>query len=565
MLAGVMALGFSVGASLAGPPLVIVPTTEGELGETPNNLTFGSAIELLESGELLLSRFDFSIGPAAVALDLCKDQLHAVSQAVQAGQRSLVMSRVALITPGSARVKNAAGTGLHVAFSTAMDGTADGSMAILMHRFDETGQLTGTNILDNIETTAFPDSALQKTSIGVDKEGRTIVVFTRFVGGAAGSPELRGQRYDASGNVLGPELDFSGEDHGNGDIAFLDPAGDRFVVVGSDLDSNTLKGRVVDTTGPTPVIGAEFTVSTTFGLGNGFPAVAANPSSDAFVVVWDNITGAPGDASDVRARRYDAAGNPLGGDFVVNSTTSGSQDQADVVVGPEGVFAVVWAGDTTTGNFQDDEIDVFLQVFDEVGQPVGGEVQVNTVTAGRQDAPQVRFLPNLDGQGRPQFVVTWRDTGLTDLGPFKIPNDEPNGTGTRYRCFSIEGLSSPDSDGDGLSDAEEQAIGTDPNNRDSDFDGVGDGNEFFSGYDPLDIDDTFGFSSIVVDQIAVKVLLTLPNAKTGKTYSLRKLNPATGQSEPVAGQQNRPGADADLVFEDGFESGDISVWSMTSP
>ena len=108
--------------------------------------------------------------------------------------------------------------------------------------------------------------------------------------------------------------------------------------------------------------------------------------------------------------------------------------------------------------------------------------------------------------------------------------------------------------GDGLSDAEEQAIGTDPNNRDSDFDGVGDGNEFFSGYDPLDIDDTFGFSSIVVDQIAVKVLLTLPNAKTGKTYSLRKLNPATGQSEPVAGQQNRPGADADLVFEDGFRS-----------
>ena len=137
MLAGVMALGFSVGASLAGPPLVIVPTTEGELEETPNNLTFGSAIELLESGELLLSRFDFSIGPAAVTLDLCKDQLHAVSQAVQAGQRSLVMSRVALITPGSARVKNAAGTGLHVAFSTAMDGTADGSMAILMHRFDD--------------------------------------------------------------------------------------------------------------------------------------------------------------------------------------------------------------------------------------------------------------------------------------------------------------------------------------------------------------------------------------------------------------------------------------------
>ena len=39
----------------------------------------------------------------------------------------------------------------------------------------------------------------------------------------------------------------------------------------------------------------------------------------------------------------------------------------------------------------------------------------------------------------------------------------------------------PDSDGDGLSDAEEVVLGTDPGNPDTDGDGVGDGWRFGSG------------------------------------------------------------------------------------
>lgn len=42
-----------------------------------------------------------------------------------------------------------------------------------------------------------------------------------------------------------------------------------------------------------------------------------------------------------------------------------------------------------------------------------------------------------------------------------------------------------DSDQDGLSDEEEKAYGTDPNNADSDGDGYSDGAEIMSGYDPL--------------------------------------------------------------------------------
>lgn len=50
--------------------------------------------------------------------------------------------------------------------------------------------------------------------------------------------------------------------------------------------------------------------------------------------------------------------------------------------------------------------------------------------------------------------------------------------------FRISGGVSPDSDGDGLTDAEEAILGTDPNNADTDGDGVNDGDEIANGTDP---------------------------------------------------------------------------------
>lgn len=44
---------------------------------------------------------------------------------------------------------------------------------------------------------------------------------------------------------------------------------------------------------------------------------------------------------------------------------------------------------------------------------------------------------------------------------------------------------SPDTDGDGLTDLQEQQLGTDPNNPDTDGDGFNDGDEVQAGYNPL--------------------------------------------------------------------------------
>ena len=62
-----------------------------------------------------------------------------------------------------------------------------------------------------------------------------------------------------------------------------------------------------------------------------------------------------------------------------------------------------------------------------------------------------------------------------------------NESGFSNQISAVDSVSTPgDSDSDGLSDSEENALGTDPSNPDSDNDGVLDGQEVTDGTDPLD-------------------------------------------------------------------------------
>ena len=56
-----------------------------------------------------------------------------------------------------------------------------------------------------------------------------------------------------------------------------------------------------------------------------------------------------------------------------------------------------------------------------------------------------------------------------------------------------------DTDGDTVLDFVELVLGTDPNTYDTDGDGLGDGDELAQGSDPLDIDDPSGSTSTATD------------------------------------------------------------------
>src|SRR5438876_6371122 len=76
-------------------------------------------------------------------------------------------------------------------------------------------------------------------------------------------------------------------------------------------------------------------------------SVAVDASGQS-IVVWSG-SGA-GDASGIFARRYNAAGSAVGGEFRVNTTTAGVQTSAAVATDDAGDFVVVWASQWQDGS-----------------------------------------------------------------------------------------------------------------------------------------------------------------------------------------------------------------------
>jgi len=79
----------------------------------------------------------------------------------------------------------------------------------------------------------------------------------------------------------------------------------------------------------------------------------------------------------------------------VNTYTTGRQQSPAVAADPAGGFVVVWQSGSYYGTEGQDgsNIGVFGQRLDAAASPVGGEFQVNTYTTGRQSTPAVAVQP----------------------------------------------------------------------------------------------------------------------------------------------------------------------------
>jgi hypothetical protein len=151
--------------------------------------------------------------------------------------------------------------------------------------------------------------------------------------------------------------------------------------------------------------GPEFQVNAFTTSSQTEPAVAVSPSGD-FVVIWQSLN-QDGLGFGIFGRRYDAAGNPLGGDFQVNTFHFGDQSAPAVAMDLSGNFVVVWQ----SGFSQDGGgVGVFGQRFSSAGTALGGEFQVNTFTALAQEYPDVA----MDADG--DFVVVWQSDGQDGSG-----------------------------------------------------------------------------------------------------------------------------------------------------
>ena len=120
-----------------------------------------------------------------------------------------------------------------------------------------------------------------------------------------------------------------------------------------------------------------------------------------FVLVWTEHV--PGHFR-VLARRFDAAGKPLGAPFRLTPNLAGNQQTPDVAVAPNGDFVAVWESDHAS-TLQRHAPEIFARRFDAAGRPRGPEFQVNVTTRLDQIVPRVEIAP--DGA----FVVAWLSYG----------------------------------------------------------------------------------------------------------------------------------------------------------
>jgi len=172
----------------------------------------------------------------------------------------------------------------------------------------------------------------------------------------------------------------------------------------ADLDVNgngVIDPFEIDNAPATPV-----TTSSTFaGDDQQYASVAMTPDGD-FVITWTNTRS--GNA-DIYARRFSANGQALGEAFLVNTVTANDQKWSDVAMDAQGRFVVVWSSLGQELGAVVPSYGIFARRFDENGQAIGAEFQVNTTTAGDQMFPSV----SMDYRG--DFAIAWQTlVGVND-------------------------------------------------------------------------------------------------------------------------------------------------------
>ncbi|ATM74959.1 hypothetical protein CRN79_03455 [Serratia fonticola] len=154
--------------------------------------------------------------------------------------------------------------------------------------------------------------------------------------------------------------------------------------------------------------GTAFVVNQTTANNQGAPKVSALENGN-FVVTWysTNNSGPDQNGTSAWGRLYDAEGNALSNEFIVNTATVGNQSRGQVVSHADGSFVIVYVsqadgapGAGTSG--------IYAQYFDANGHKVGQEFRINQLTYGEQVEVDAAFMTG------GQLYVTWTDQGVGD-------------------------------------------------------------------------------------------------------------------------------------------------------
>ncbi len=228
-----------------------------------------------------------------------------------------------------------------------------------------------------------------RPAVASDPQGRFLVVW-RDDGQSDAGPGIFGRHFASSG-VAGPELTLDTQSAGSPQPPAVASAGNgRFLVVwngvGPGDGDGGIFGRRVDANGVPQ--GASFLVNTDTSLEQVRPAVAMASDGRAIVTWWSGAR--------IKARRFDASGAAAGDEFVV-ATASGMGGLSSPAVDfarPGTAFTIAWSD---SNQFVD------ARQFSADATPLGPAFSVSGV-----DPDGYLILgPQVAGDDQERMLVTW--------------------------------------------------------------------------------------------------------------------------------------------------------------
>ncbi|HEY9628940.1 MAG TPA: cadherin domain-containing protein [Coleofasciculaceae cyanobacterium] len=295
---------------------------------------------------------------------------------------------------------------------------------VYAQRYDATGNKLGTEFLVNTRISGDQLSP----SIAMDATGNFAITWTSTPASPADTSAsgVFVQRYDKDGVAQGSETlvnTYKFDKQQNSSIA-MNATGGYVITWSSETQEEDGWGvyaqRYNADGSPN---GAEIAVNrratTDFDTGIDTEPVLSDQQSSSvavapdgsFVVVWES-NGQDGDGWGIYAKRYTAAGAPIGNEFIVNTTTARSQRNPSVAIDTDGNFVVSWTSDNGLTEGQE----VYARRFGANGAPLTNEIKVNVNPFGDQQYSTVTILPVSTNVPAGGFVVTWSSTSGESTG-----------------------------------------------------------------------------------------------------------------------------------------------------
>ncbi len=287
------------------------------------------------------------------------------------------------------------------------------SYGIYSQRFDDAGIALGGEVRVN----SMVSGGQQQPAVAALADGGYVVTWTSENGDGSGSG-IFAQRYDAAGAPLGSETQInvtSSLDQTGPSVTGL--ADGSFVVTWqSNLQDGSgfgIYARHFDAGGN--AMTGEVLVNTAIVDNQMYPAVTGL-AGGGYVVTWQSYN-QDGSEWGLYAQRYDSAGDPAGGELRVSTTTLGDQTTPSVTALADGGYVVTWASADDGSGWG-----IYSQRYDSDGNSAGGETLVNTTTVSDQMTASVSALA--DGG----YVVTWTSA-----------NQDGSGSGVYSQRFDSDG------------------------------------------------------------------------------------------------------------------------------